>query len=210
MPKIIGNFLISVHSYFLNHLSRITTSGRYIPEIDGLRFIAVSWVVLYHSYLYIAVQSTNAYSNYIIGHSFIDRLLKNGGKGVSIFFIISGFMIALPFVQQHILNVSKVSLREYFLRRLTRIEPPYIFAMLTLFALFVIFTSVNHGIYLKSLGLSLAYIHNFYYHAIPWLNEATWTLEIEIQFYLIAPLLSLLFVLPEFWRRPVIFSITAS
>src|SRR4051812_42856124 len=36
----------------LRHLTRVTTSGRYVPEIDGIRFVAIAWVVLVHIHDY--------------------------------------------------------------------------------------------------------------------------------------------------------------
>src|SRR5689334_15938066 len=38
----------SYHAAVLQHFRRITTSGGFIPEIDGLRFVAISTVVLFH------------------------------------------------------------------------------------------------------------------------------------------------------------------
>ena len=31
---------------------RVTTSGRYMPEVDGLRFVAIAWVVFMHIHLW--------------------------------------------------------------------------------------------------------------------------------------------------------------
>src|SRR4051794_34066835 len=43
------------HRPLYRHLTRITSSGRFVPEIDGLRFVAISLVVLIHVHLYVAI-----------------------------------------------------------------------------------------------------------------------------------------------------------
>ena len=43
--------------------------------------------------------------------------------GVDMFFMISGFVLALPFATRYLAHGPRVSLRSYFLRRLTRLEP---------------------------------------------------------------------------------------
>ena len=59
-----------------------------------------------------------------------------GGYGVSIFFMISGFILSLPFAKAHFnKNPGKknISLKRYYLRRLIRLEPPYIIALIIFF-----------------------------------------------------------------------------
>ena len=47
--------------------------------------------------------------------------------------MISGFILGLPFARHVLANGPPVVLKQYFLRRLSRLEPPYIVAMITLF-----------------------------------------------------------------------------
>ena len=58
-----------------------------------------------------------------------------GFRGVELFFVISGFILGLPFAAHYLKGAAPVSLRKYYLRRLTRLEPPYIVALLVLFIL---------------------------------------------------------------------------
>ena len=41
-----------------NSLQRVTSSGRFIPAVDGLRCIAVLWVVIFHMNIYVLAKST--------------------------------------------------------------------------------------------------------------------------------------------------------
>src|SRR6266513_382861 len=94
---------------FLAGFRRITTSGNFIPEIDGLRFIAISSVVLDHIALYVTDLSRHPMG-----------LFELGGRGVELFFVISGFILAVPFASQHLCGGPRLGLRKYFLRRITR------------------------------------------------------------------------------------------
>ncbi len=90
---------------------RITTQKRFIPEIDGLRFVAISSVVLLH--IYAALESGNVAVPWAMDVDLPKR-------GVELFFAISGFILGVPFASHRLLQAPKVNLKQYFLRRLTR------------------------------------------------------------------------------------------
>ena len=173
--------------------SRITSSGNFIPEIDGLRFVAILSVVLFHLYGFIE-DKDNSFYNSSYDFNFVLNLIKNGNFGVELFFVLSGFILGLPFARYHLLNGSIISIKSYFLRRLSRLEPPYIIVMFSLL-IGSIFVSKNLSIIdgTQSFLASISYIHNFIYAEPSLINTVAWSLEIEIQFYILAPLLSLFF-----------------
>lgn len=179
-------------------LRRITTSGRYMGELDGLRFVAIAWVVLMHIHHYSAVSVRHVDSPF---GSFWGWLLDLGNLGVPLFFAISGFILALPFAEYHLATGREVSLRQYFLRRLTRLEPPFIAAMLVAFVLHVIKGGVPLGELTRHLGATIAYLHNLIYQHHSTINGVAWSLEIEVQFYICVPALALVFRLPTVARR---------
>jgi peptidoglycan/LPS O-acetylase OafA/YrhL len=131
-----------------------------------------------------------------------------GWFGVQLFFIISGFILAMPFAEHHLLDTPKISLKKYFLRRVTRLEPPYIVNLTILFAMLIIwpgFRFEGRGAmafweYLPHFMASLVYAHNAIYQEMSFINNVAWTLEIEIQFYILAPLLCMVFAV----RRPML------
>src|SRR5262245_10743057 len=63
-----------------------------------------------------------------------DLFIAQGRYGVQLFFIISGFILALPFAAERLAGARPVRLKAFYLRRLTRLEPPY-FLVLTIFFL---------------------------------------------------------------------------
>lgn len=129
----------------------------------------------------------------------------NGDRGVRLFFVISGFVLGLGFARQHLRMGKRVSLRKYFLRRVTRLEPPYIFNLV--FCALVAFVYYNQSVsyMVPHLLASIFYLHNIAYRTPSVINGVTWSLEIEIQFYILAPLLSLLFRIGEAWLRRTVF-----
>ncbi len=103
----------------LRRLLRVTTSGRIIPEIDGLRFLAISSVVLFHIYDSWRVRSGIAYVNHP-AVSLLNHFLSLGWMGVDLFFILSGFILGLPFARAYILKEdSAPPISRFYLRRLT-------------------------------------------------------------------------------------------
>jgi peptidoglycan/LPS O-acetylase OafA/YrhL len=191
--------------------SRDTTSGQFIAEIDGLRFIAIFSVILFHLNWFVTSKTGRAE-----GADFLSELLSHGHIGVQLFFVISGFVIALPFAKGHLSNGSIPNLRQYLFRRLTRLEPPYIVNLLLRFALFLFAAADSFSELFPHLLASMVYLHNIIYGSMSKINFVAWSLEIELQFYLLAPLATSLFMIrSKIGRRAllvaliIIFSIIA-
>ena len=180
----------------INKFTRVTSTGYYLPEIDGLRFLAISWVFVYHLNDYLIKKYPGN------GTGIIQRIFGNGHLGVELFFVISGFVLSLPFARYYLKQGKKVYLKQYFLRRLTRLEPPYFLIMIFLF----FFLAATRLYTIKGLTphltASLLYAHNIIYPGtLPVINSVAWSLEIEIQFYIMMPLLATIFILQKYTRR---------
>ena len=171
---------------------RITTQKRFIPQIDGLRFVAISSVVLFH--IYAALE----HGAVLVPIAFNSDLAK---RGVELFFAISGFILGVPFATRYLQNGREVNLKSYFLRRLTRLEPPY---FLALFACAAMQRLVGRSLsdMAPHLLASSFYLQNLAFGAfVGAVNGVAWSLEIEVQFYLLVPLLSRLFAIADARRR---------
>jgi peptidoglycan/LPS O-acetylase OafA/YrhL len=178
----------------LNNFKRKIASKNFIPEIDGLRFLAIFTVLLYH---------LNTVFSEEVGLGLSNALIEMGGSksdyslawwwvrldlGVKLFFAISGFVLALPFLKFY-LGVSdmKVQLKTYFIRRLSRLEPPFIITLVSFYSVHVLLLSEDPFDFLKHLGASLIYGHVFIFGTVSPINPVTWSLETEAQFYVIIP-----------------------
>jgi peptidoglycan/LPS O-acetylase OafA/YrhL len=180
----------------LDRLSRKTTSGRYIPEVDGLRFVSIALVVLLHIEQMIGVWSGHAV--FVAPFGFLHFALPernvltsgiaHGSVGVNVFFVISGFVLALPFVEAR-RDLREVDIGSYYRRRLTRIEPPYLIALLVAFVLAPLASTGSYATLLPHLVAGVAYLHGPIYGNVNRLGSPTWSLEVEMQFYVLVPVL---------------------
>ena len=110
--------------------------------------------------------------------------------GVKVFFAISGFVLALPFLKYYLgFSDKKVDLKSYFIRRLTRLEPPFIITLLFFYLVHLFLLGENVWVFLNHLGAGLIYGHGFIYGSGNPINPVTWSLETEAQFYVIIPVL---------------------
>lgn len=132
-------------------------------------------------------------------------VFRNGSLGVEIFFVISGFILALPFAVHYLRQGKAVSLRQYYVRRVTRLEPPYFLAMVLCFLLIWHRRDqiTGYAEYVSSFKASLLYSHNFFWprETQPLVNPVAWSLEIEVQFYIMAPLIARIYAFQKIPRR---------
>jgi len=180
-------------------LSRVTSTGELIPEVDGLRFIAIS-VVLFHHLLAMFLSGSGrspevrTYSEWFAAavQSWLVIPAYCGHFGVNLFFVISGFILALPFTKRAFNGQAAPDLKSYYLRRVTRIEPPYLLSLIVIFLIH--WKQWGEGPrFIPNLIASLFYSHGLVYGRESAINGVAWSLEIEIQFYLLTPLLVLMF-----------------
>jgi peptidoglycan/LPS O-acetylase OafA/YrhL len=183
----------SIASRFIARFQRVTSSGKFISEIDGLRFIAIGTVVLFHCAAGLAVKSPAVFTD-PGGSGLVGAVARYGYHGVELFFIISGFILAYPFALHHLRGKEPVRLKSYFLRRVTRLEPPYVLCMIILFCAQVMRGRDADALF-PHLAASLVYLHNIVFGTESAINNVAWSLEIEIQFYLLVPVLSMLFMI---------------
>ncbi len=191
------------------HLARITTGGGFIPEIDGLRFLAILPVVLHHLQIYV-VEKSGLTFHAAPATSLMQDVIRQGRYGVDLFFVLSGFILALPFARASRKRGRSVDLKRYYLRRLTRIEPPYVASMLFFFAMLGVTRGAAEArALLPNLGASLLYLHTPVFGTSSLINSVAWSLEVEVQFYLVVPLLAMVFRLPSRRRRAGLIAVAA-
>jgi peptidoglycan/LPS O-acetylase OafA/YrhL len=183
----------------LSSLRRSTSHSEFIPVIDGLRFLAILPVVLQHLCERAIRIAEDRHLATASDYALIN-LFPTGYVGVELFFVISGLIISYPFVSAHFRGQRHPSLRNFYLRRVTRLEPPYFLVMIGCY-LFLRLTGYipeeTHTFAAESrsletsLAASLVYMHGLMLGGSPKLNPPAWSLEIEIQFYILAPIVVL-------------------
>jgi len=190
-----------LNSWFFSNLRRITTQHTYLPFVDGLRWIAIMWVILYHLNGQL-MKKTQLLFHEDPHQSLASWISTPGNYGVQLFFVISGFILSLPFAKAIRGQTPPVALKAYYLRRLTRIEPPYIISLIGLW----IALGIDKGFdYAQSLWpellYGLFYLSSLITGELNPINCVIWSLEIEVQFYLVAPLFMYSFCLNPILRK---------
>jgi peptidoglycan/LPS O-acetylase OafA/YrhL len=176
-------------------LKRVTSGGGFIPEVDGLRLVAIASVFMYH---------VNGDVSKVIGsrfagqleHNLLSRIFQAGNFGVQLFFVISGFILGLPFIRASVENSPRPALGVYYFRRLMRIEPPLIINLTLYLVILHVVKHVTWAELLQHYTASMLYFHNLVYKSISTINFVTWSLEVEAQFYLTAPFLAAILSVP--------------
>jgi len=169
-------------------MGRPPTRTAYIPQIDGLRFIAILVVVLWH----ISLRASRYVDFLHANGSQVESLylwFPHGEIGVALFFMISGYVIAQPFMSR---PAGQWRIGRFYLRRLRRIYPPYFIALTICLVLIMAsnFTVKWPGpTTTESWFASALYLHGILFDTSSRLNPPIWSNEVEIQFYALAPLL---------------------
>jgi len=168
----------------------IKKSTRHISSIDGLRAIAVTAVVLYH-----------------LGISWI----PGGFLGVDLFFVISGYVIT-RLILDSINQSSALDLRAFYAARIRRIYPGFLFMVISTIIFIGVWAPEAIKRFLSDLPYALSGTlnwalvarHQDYFETIgrPPLLQHTWSLAVELQFYLVWPII-LLTVLKYFGKKNI-------
>jgi peptidoglycan/LPS O-acetylase OafA/YrhL len=147
--------------------------GGNIPALDGLRALSIGLVLLAHASLTWHGASGSSGS-----------LVRLGGIGVDLFFVISGFLITLLLLRER-RRTGTISLRAFYVRRAWRILPAYLLFLASLLAL-----SMAGLVKLteRDWAGALTYTVNFL-PAASWPVGHLWSLSVEEHFYLVWPLL---------------------
>lgn len=180
------------------HKSCVHSRITYRREIDGLRAVAVSAVVLYHAGVGPAA----------------------GYAGVDVFFVISGYLITALLIREHQFT-GRIDLGSFYARRLRRILPASAFLIVSTLALSKLFLSpAEFGKVCDSAIAAIFFGANFFFQAStggyfdPDSNEMPllhlWSLAVEEQFYLLWP--ALLVCLLRLSRRilPILAALAAA
>ena len=164
-----------------------------IDFLDGFRGVAILFIYLFHSLgISFGLDSFPWKGDFRDYHQPISFLclspLTLGFVGVSIFFAVSGFCVQLS--HERSLDRSWIN---YALKRFFRIYPPYLFVVL-LFFFFPPWGSLNDysPLRLFILGTHIFAVHNFHPLTSVAIDGPLWSIAIEIQLYLLYPLLVLL------------------
>ncbi|MGE0357728.1 MAG: acyltransferase family protein [Burkholderiales bacterium] len=172
-----------------------------IPAIEGLRGVAVAWVMVFHYFVLRDGKFDDGFLTLLKSWAPLEAFARNGYLGVDLFFLITGFLLTLPWFRHADAGLTAPDWRAFYARRARRILPAYYVQLVILF--FVVLPLVYPRIWIQStpfvvgnLGAHFTFLH----YTSPLtsssmtVNGALWTLAIEMQYYLLLPLVAPLFV----------------
>lgn len=165
---------------------------KFLPEIQGLRALAVISVVLFHLKI---------------------PLLSGGFVGVDVFFVISGFVVTL-IIKNELLN-SQFSIRSFLVRRLWRIMPALLATVFFTAIIFLPFfpSTIDKSFLHSSIASTFGVANIYYYFTVNYFSSGIdnpllhiWSLGVEEQFYLLFPLV---LAVSNYYKKniPVVLSI---
>ncbi|WP_323991506.1 acyltransferase [Nguyenibacter sp. L1] len=165
----------------------------YNPQIDGLRCLAILSVLVWHGGLRIVRHGEllDPGGGRLEG---LYAVLPHGEIGVVLFFMISGLIIARPFLGD---PSRPVAPGKFYYRRFHRLYPPYLIALgLCSIPVFLDVLHHNHTWRItptESFLASMAYVHGVVWNAPSMFIPPLWSLEVEVQFYLLFPMLIVIY-----------------
>jgi peptidoglycan/LPS O-acetylase OafA/YrhL len=154
--------------------------GRQIPGLDGLRALAACSILVYHA------------SSGGVGSGPLMLFIPPLREGVTLFFCLSGFLLYRVFAASLIRGTRPPSIRRYALRRLLRIAPAYWVALVATTLLLDGTTGLRSVDGLSVLGRQALLVANYSPRTIWSGLTPSWSLAIELVFYISLPVLAVL------------------
>src|SRR5437763_4855984 len=155
-----------------------------ISVLDGVRGVAVLMVIVFHVN---RVTGDNLWNQ--AEYPLASSISTAGGMGVTLFFVLSGFLLFMPFAKALLYKTNWPLARVFYMRRVLRIVPAY-YVSLFLIILFQ-HPEYLHRDHLKNLALFLTFFMDSSRTTFRQLNGPYWTLATEWQFYMLLPLIAL-------------------
>ncbi len=161
-----------------------------LPALTGLRGLAALWVLVYHAWVYVTPQAIllDVPGGTIRIHVFFSL----GWAGVQLLFVLSGFLLTLPYARANAGLAPRPKLFKYLVKRISRVFPAYYTQLLIL----VVVTWWVSQTWLVDPSNLFQYLSMLF---VPppigmgspsSINGVWWTLPIELSFYLLLPFLS--------------------
>jgi peptidoglycan/LPS O-acetylase OafA/YrhL len=146
--------------------------------LDGLRGIAILLVLWYHVWEI----------TWLSPGPLFDFIPATGFIGVHMFFFLSGFVISYPFVRAAMGSGPEPSWKHFAWRRFIKIVPSYVLSIAAAYAIGYAQVQPNASL-VPDLVTHLLFIHTWFPLRFGTIDGVLWTLAVEVEFYLLFPLI---------------------
>ena len=160
-----------------------TQSDQFSAGLTGIRGLAAMMVLVHHLFA-LAVPRLLSFrvGDWQVTYHW---LLTGGWMGANVFFVLSGFLLAIPFVRNIEGTGPRVRIGPYLVRRIRRVVPAYWVQIAILVVILSITATMPSW---KLIAAHLAFLQNFDAAYAFALNGVYWTLPTEFGYYLLLPL----------------------
>lgn len=165
---------------------------KHYPQLDLVRAVAITLTMLVHF-------SKRAFA--LPAESVLTRFFHWGWNGVTLFFVLSGFLIGGQLLEAA--SENRLDFKEFYMKRFWRIFPPYYFSLCVVLAIYfagvagffkyAVTGAATASEVLRDSAYHVFYLQNYAPVGSNLLNGVYWSLAVEEQFYILAPFLIYLF-----------------
>lgn len=185
---------------FLRYFAIPSSAGTKVPYLDGIRAIAVIFVLLEHTWVLSGTPAVSVINLFGGKPIQIAPYLGTMYVGVDLFFVLSGFLLAQYWLRADFEHRPRPSIRPYFRHRFFRIIPAYYVCLVVVLLFLTPYLIPSQFVYSK-LGAFIFSAHlTFTQYLFPIsasdysVDGSMWTLTMEMIFYLVLPWAVILFL----------------
>ena len=162
---------------WLDFRTGLRDPSHYYDELESLRGWAILLVVCFHAHGII-------FGDKAVVHSIPMSYISSGATGVTLFFVLSAFLLSMPYIRAG--SVKRSTLGRFYLSRTLRIIPLYYLAIFVAIIMTGNFQAGLNAMAFQYIGFDM------FPFSVIW-----WTLSTEIQFYILLPLIMWLLLTPS-------------
>ena len=156
-------------------------SNHRIYILDDLRGIAI-FIVLFYHYFFVYYKDKKIENIFISNYHILNDYINFGAFGVSLFFLVSGFVIPMSLKGENSLK----SVSNFFIRRFFRLYPTYWISILFIVLLVFLFKNTDQYT-LKQILINFTMMQDIFKEKN--IDGVFWTLMIELKFYILTAIL---------------------
>jgi len=162
---------------------KLNAKQYHLGGADGIRALACLAVIGHHFAQRLSMDDQHA------GIRELQAFFLTGNSGVSIFFVLSGFLLAFPFWRNYLDGMEFPGIRQYLFRRAARIVPGYYLVFFVCIALILLLDIPSEHFALRS-AAGLTFTAGFHYVTFfpSEINGPFWSISFEVFCYALMPL----------------------
>jgi len=171
------------HDYLVHEAASASRADQFSAGLTGIRALAALMVLSHHVF---AVAGPRVLSLHIGAVQITYHwLITCSWMGANVFFVLSGFLLAIPFARHIEGTGGAVRVGPYLARRIKRVVPAYWVQILILCAVLYFASALPAW---QVIAAQFFFLQNFRQHYAAALNGVYWTLPVEFGYYLLLPL----------------------